>query len=436
MKKSKAIPLFLAVVVLLQAYQLVKLHTLQLRGSNADNTDGSKILPCYSNNDNNSGNRPILHSSPNSVRSSDRIKEAVLHKVARRNTGANQTENGEEGFSACLMIMDDNAHLIEWLAYHYMQLPLRRLIVAVDPRSETSPREILHRWDGLIDSTEWSDIDFMPPPLMDKHLTADSGSSASSITKLFRQRQEEFYTRCMARLKYEGSEWTAFIDTDEYILINSHATAPYRVPMNPTKSNPKDRLQSAMTVLQAIRIAEKENEHLALQLAQSPCVAIPRVSFGVMESQNGDIQNGVPFGFDGKDFQTLRWRYHNGRGSKKVNKISKSILDVSRVASNLFVPTEQVMVHLPSKLHCGREEHLWVLNSYSPFVIHHYAGTWEQWSHRKDTRGRRTLDKYKKLLYNKTTDDDIRPWLRGFVDYVGWWRARTLLWRVGMILNE
>ena len=38
-----------------------------------------------------------------------------------------------EGFSSCLLIMDDNHYLIEWLAYHYHVLPLRRLIVATDP---------------------------------------------------------------------------------------------------------------------------------------------------------------------------------------------------------------------------------------------------------------------------------------------------------------
>lgn len=44
-----------------------------------------------------------------------------------------------DGTAACLLIMDDNHFLIEWLAFHYYVLRLRYLIVAVDPRSTTTP---------------------------------------------------------------------------------------------------------------------------------------------------------------------------------------------------------------------------------------------------------------------------------------------------------
>jgi hypothetical protein len=151
----------------------------------------------------------------------------------------------------------------------------------------------------------------------------------------------------------------------------------------------------------------------------------------------------------------MRWRYHSGRGAKKTNKISKSLLDVSQIESSLFIPHEQVMVHLPSKKYChtggtpshvagsgerpgsrtvgGLEQHLWVLNAHSPIVVHHYSGTWEQWSHRKDTRGKRTWENYQKMAYDASTDDHIRPWLQEFVDQVGWLTARDLLSGVGQI---
>jgi hypothetical protein len=322
------------------------------------------------------------------------------------------------------MIMDDNFHLIEWLAYHYTRLPLRRLIVAVDPRSQTSPSEILHRWYGRMEITEWSDVDFMPPPLMDKHLHIHDDNHVE-LTSLFRQRQEEFYTRCMARLKYEGRTWTAFVDTDEYILINENAQEQYKLPVGGKAWS--------TTVLQGIHRAQQENSFLAQEVLNSPCLAMSRLAFGVKESTPEQVQRDLPYGFDGHDFQTIRWRWHAGRGTKKVNKISKSILDVSRVESELFVPTKQVMVHLPSKTYChgGQEEHLWILNSHSPIVVHHYAGTWEQWSHRKDTRGRRTRENYAKLMFDKTTEDHIRLWLHEFVDLVGFWQARGLLKGVG-----
>jgi hypothetical protein len=341
----------------------------------------------------------------------------------------------EESFSACLMLMDDNAHLIEWLAYHYHALPLRRLIVAVDPSSQTSPSEILARWHGKMDITEWSDVDFMPPTHMDAHTKLQPHEHVE-MTKLFRQRQEEFYARCMARLKYEHKTWVALVDTDEYILPNrnSHRYRTIIVQNAPPASQ---------TVLQVMRKAQAEHEQFAKQIEDSPCLPMARVAFGVKESEpqeqistTSSIDVVVPYGFDASNFQTLRWRWHAGRSQKKINKISKSILDVSRVDSSLFVPTQQVMVHLPIKDYCRGEDHLWALNANSLFVVHHYGGTWEQWSHRKDPRGKRTREAYDKMKYDKQTDDNIRPWLADFVNQVGYWTARDLLRGVGQIQDS
>ncbi|GFH48609.1 hypothetical protein CTEN210_05085 [Chaetoceros tenuissimus] len=55
--------------------------------------------------------------------------------------------------------MDDNHRLIEWLAYHHFALPLRRLIVMVDPRSKTSPLPILQRWEKYMTIDLWHDND-------------------------------------------------------------------------------------------------------------------------------------------------------------------------------------------------------------------------------------------------------------------------------------
>ncbi len=52
-------------------------------------------------------------------------------------SGDGQSE--EEGMAACLLIKDDNHLLIEWIAYHYLTLPLRYLVIAVDPDSFSSP---------------------------------------------------------------------------------------------------------------------------------------------------------------------------------------------------------------------------------------------------------------------------------------------------------
>ena len=75
--------------------------------------------------------------------------------------------NNQKGLSACLLINDENPRLPEWLAYHYHILPLRSLIIAIDPSSRLSPDTILKRWTN--DHTElgldiqvWNDIDYLP----------------------------------------------------------------------------------------------------------------------------------------------------------------------------------------------------------------------------------------------------------------------------------
>ena len=76
---------------------------------------------------------------------------------------SNQNQK-KEGLSACLLVNDENPRLPEWLAYHYHMLPLRSLIVAVDPASRSSPQSILDRYSSssLMDVTIWNDDDYLP----------------------------------------------------------------------------------------------------------------------------------------------------------------------------------------------------------------------------------------------------------------------------------
>lgn len=75
-----------------------------------------------------------------------------------------------EGLSACLLINDENPRLPEWLAYHYTVLPLRTLILTIDPASRSSPTSILDRWmnnmnvDDMLglDIIVWNETDYLP----------------------------------------------------------------------------------------------------------------------------------------------------------------------------------------------------------------------------------------------------------------------------------
>ena len=68
-----------------------------------------------------------------------------------------------DGFSGCLVLKDDNDRITEWLAYHWLVLPLKYLVVAVDPTGTTSPESILKLWNSSnmgMDIVLWNDIDF------------------------------------------------------------------------------------------------------------------------------------------------------------------------------------------------------------------------------------------------------------------------------------
>ena len=102
------------------------------------------------------------------VISSEIANERSEHKGANATTlitKINSTSHqNKRGLSACLLVNDENPRLPEWLAYHYHILPLRSLILTVDPASRTSPADILHRWtlETELEVTIWEEDEFLP----------------------------------------------------------------------------------------------------------------------------------------------------------------------------------------------------------------------------------------------------------------------------------
>ena len=166
-----------------------------------------------------------------------RISKTLHRYVPEHDAPMVETELGERReqewhpwpwtFSACLMIKDQNMLLPEWLAYHYTVLPLRRLIVGVDPHSITDPEPILDLFGSIglnitvwrNESTYWQDWGGnLPHDKLDFQLT----NTSTRIEKRdrHRKRQYHFYSGCLQRLRDEGWTWTAVIDTDEYLAFN------------------------------------------------------------------------------------------------------------------------------------------------------------------------------------------------------------------------
>ena len=138
------------------------------------------------------------------------------------------TMDDDVTFSACLLVMDDNHFLIEWIAYHYHVLPLRYLIVAMDPRSQTSPSPILDRWRDKMTIIEWK-VDDDYSTLAERDLAEETvrhhfGNLTANLIR-HRARQRIFYDKCMKHLKREGQSWSMLIDTDEFLRINEPKVA-------------------------------------------------------------------------------------------------------------------------------------------------------------------------------------------------------------------
>mmetsp|Transcript_30704 Transcript_30704/g.50711 ORF Transcript_30704/g.50711 Transcript_30704/m.50711 type:complete len:201 (+) Transcript_30704:120-722(+) len=115
-------------------------------------------------------------------------------------------------FAACLLVMDDNKILPEWLAYHYQVLPLRRLILAVDPYSVTSPQPILDAYQkhAGLNVTLWTDADYHYNGTKNwERVVQHPQATPHDRNAGFLWRQHVFYTECAKQLKQEEGphEW-------------------------------------------------------------------------------------------------------------------------------------------------------------------------------------------------------------------------------------
>jgi len=160
----------------------------------------------------------------------------------RRNDDTVANDEVDKSFAACLLIKDDNHWLIEWLAYHYHVLPLRRIVVVRDPNSRTSPDGIFRRWRGRMNVTFCIDDDFLPPWVSNKY---QEGSIDAA--RLHRYRQQFFYSHCLKALKTQSqSSWILLSDTDEFIKPNRRSSD------GSTPEKEKELLLHPGAVLQAL----------------------------------------------------------------------------------------------------------------------------------------------------------------------------------------
>ncbi|EEC47576.1 predicted protein [Phaeodactylum tricornutum CCAP 1055/1] len=329
-------------------------------------------------------------------------------------------EHPDNTFSACILVMDDNHRLVEWIAYHYYALNLRHLVVTVDPHSRTRPTAVLDRWRDRMYIEEWNDRSFLP---------SNIGRSANDTVEQrhlkHRFRQAQFYKGCIRRLREFNRSWTTFIDSDEYLTINSRMV-----------DNTALRMQQPGHVADYFheltwQAHSGPNYTFAVNFGQS-CVLLSRAMYGSVESTDEEIRRDVPDFLDPARFDTLRWRH---RSTEDDHVLAKSLIDVSQVKQH----------HLDGKANAHKalvemcKSNSWIAYTL-PIGIHHYLGSWEQYSYRDDARDGGDAHSYetwqRKGSALVSTDDEIRPWIRGFVKMVGNGTALSLLEGAGLPTNR
>ena len=352
---------------------------------------------------------------------------------------------GNETFSACLLVMDDNHRLVEWLAYHYHVLPLRYLIVAVDPRSRTSPTEILNRYRKLgMYIQEWTDHDFLDAKLANNIIPDDARLQLKRDRH--RARQKVFYRTCLLHLKQANRTYVTLHDTDEYLVYNHAGGDNYpewerkmQARHDQSRNKGKTRIKPFSTppttasegsMIRYIR-DEKARGYKAYE---TPCISIPRLHFGAVESTLQERARGAPSGlFDPDQFDTLRWRKHSKRNDFVKNNLAKVIMDVSEV--DIANAPRFRSLHRPIPTICQAP---WANDWETGLRFNHYLGSWESYSFRDDSRrgGERSRETWEFQAEDQDdTDDNIRPWLSGFVETHGPDKAKSLLQGVGLPKN-
>ena len=327
------------------------------------------------------------------------------------NQSHQESDAGSGYFSACLLIMDDNHYLPEWLAYHYTFLPLRRLIVAVDPNSRTSPQGVFDQFQDLINITVWYKDEF------------DKGSSSYDEDPIdaHRYRQMLFTEECTRTLKKEPSTtWVAYIDSDEYVVPNWEAKGNYLI----------SNYERGMTALDIFR----QNPHLN-KYFKSPCFPMTRLPVTNHESPKEDVFRGVPGRINATSLMTMRYRFLR---YMKPYLPGKSLIDLSRVLES-DIQEDNHNVHRPIRTYCT-EEDMWMKRQKSGLVVYHYPGTLDAFLFRNDPRkGRRSAEQYHQKFSNMTgafEDDSTKFWVSDFAVKVGQSRAEELLSGAGVIAKE
>jgi len=321
----------------------------------------------------------ILHLLPRSSHGTqDQIGQKTNDKAFLGGGGVSFLTDPSASFGGCLMIMDDNHFLAEWLAYHWFVLPLRHLVVYIDQKSRTSPIPIFERYKDYItfEVVNWSypDAYSVPPNFLKGSIHADP------INRKLIGEQLKFYEDCMRW--YKRHDWTSWItlhDSDEFISVNPQA----RQPRSKLYLPDVPEISHEGSVMKWLKMTM--GHRAFLNGTHTPCIGVPRLQF-CTEEDEPTSKYSWSLGHNDSEFLTLRWSTFPP--GKKGTRAPKDMVYIGGIDSQYFETNDMLKngarPHdvIPDKCewHQRREG--------SPFQIYHFSGTPEQREFRADPRGK------------------------------------------------
>jgi len=452
-------------------------------GVGAAATAAARQLPLRSG-----GHRPRLR------RQEEEEEEEEEEKQRRAEQQQDDDDERSYQFGACLMVMDDNHFLVEWLAYHWYALPLRHLTVYVDSNSKTSPEEVLRRYSSSSSSSgtgsTTSGRNSIQVDVVDSsryggsRSTGGSGgedpdllmANVPSNQKVLREkypqvlnylgRQNRFYQDCL--ISYKRRNWPGWVlltDTDEFIAANrtyrrsDDGIAVFPPPSVDEPGSVGKWLKSLQQRQQRQRDGgggssdedegdddnnnsdnegEEEGDDPSSAEIPSDCINTRRTQIchyekeGAEKAKDRAFDSGTGAARRDEDLLTQRWLYSDGLMGWRT---PKSMVRVSEYSLEYLTGMDLVHTGSAHRVTPGR-----TCGTKPYFQIYHYHGTVQQRQVKDayDPRGpfRHRIGGSRLLGWDDCKmlpGDDLRPWLRGFVDFVGEDEARRLLEGAGRI---
>jgi hypothetical protein len=329
-------------------------------------------------------------------------------------------------FGACLMMKEDNDLLYEWIAYHYLLLPLRFVVIGSDEGNTQDPRQVLSRWHNDTGLQYWV---MNSSAFVNRHgpyrRKKQDDKDFHHHQLIYRQRG--FITTCAEFLQKKGLRWIAYIDSDEFIVLNKfnqdddasyhtthsgNATYKMREVLSNMSGNP--------TVLDVIHRVGNLVEPIA------PCYVMPRLRFGALETvscpESAQVDETAKNEYNYQAMSTLRYKQHGGKNHFAANKFGKVMIELSHIKNVSVFPKN---VHRPFIDQCPIPV-VWFHDVL--FSVNHYTASWERYSHRLDQR--RNCENWMELAYHDRGNScyqNMHEWFPRFARMFGQSKAKFLL---------